>query len=439
MEQFQKLGLNQNSIATLRARTFDTPTPIQRLAIPILLQGEDLVGQAQTGTGKTVAFGLPIIEDTRPGRGPAQSLVLCPTRELANQLVDELNKTAKGTPFKAHPFYGGVGYGNQIAAIRRGDITCIVACPGRLLDLLEQKVVDLSRVRHVVLDEADRMFDMGFIRDIERIFQFVPKERQTMLFSATMPAEVRRLAERYLRHPETVRAEQGPTATELAEQFAVPVPGDKTAALVALLSKERPEKSVIFTRTKHGAKRLAKRLKSMGYKADALQGNLSQNARDRVMAEFRDGAFDHLVATDVASRGLDVKGISHVVNFDFPTANEDYVHRIGRTGRAGVTGRAFLFVAHGEERDVHHVERVAGIRLTPYELGPVAPLPSTPGQDREPRDPSPGRRNPFHANRGHGGNGGYGGNRGNGGPRGSGGNGRRDGNGRVQTRRSFAR
>jgi ATP-dependent RNA helicase DeaD len=233
---FDTLGLGPHSLTALRARGFDAPTPIQALSIPILLQGEDLVGQAQTGTGKTLAFGLPIIEDTRPGRGPPQTLVLAPTRELANQIVEELNSMAHGTPFKAFAVYGGVGFGNQIAALRRGNVTCLVACPGRLLDLLQRGEVDLRMLRHVVLDEADRMLDMGFVRDIDRIFHYVPARRQTMLFSATLPPEIKRLAERYLHRPESVRAESGPTATELTEQFEIAARGgDKTALLVALL------------------------------------------------------------------------------------------------------------------------------------------------------------------------------------------------------------
>src|SRR5438067_4378405 len=392
---FDKLGLKPTSLRALQQRGFDTPTPIQNLAIPIVLQGEDLIGQAQTGTGKTLAFGLPIIEDTEVGRGPPQTLVLAPTRELANQIVDELNKMAKGTPFKAFAVYGGVGFGNQIAALRRGDVTCIVACPGRLLDLLQQRAVDLSMLKHVVLDEADRMLDMGFIRDIDKIFQFVPRQRQTLLFSATIPKEVLGLAQRYLHQPESVRAETGPTATELTEQFEISVRTDKFAVLLALLAKEKPERSLIFTRTKHGAKRLAKRLHALGHRADALQGNLSQNARDRVMAQFRAGGFDHLVATDVAARGLDVKEITHVVNFDFPMVNEDYVHRIGRTGRAGKTGRAFLFVERGEERDARHVERLSGVPLQPYDIGvvPAAPAQANAPQFQDQGPPQRGYRN----------------------------------------------
>jgi ATP-dependent RNA helicase RhlE len=217
---------------------------------------------------------------------------------------------------------------------------------------------------------------MGFIRDIDKIFGFLPRERQTMLFSATMPTEIQKLAQRYLHKPEHVRAETGPTATELTDQFGVVIEGDKFAHLLALMQKEKPAVSLIFTKTKHGAKRLAKKLAASGYKTDALQGNLSQNARDRVMAQFRDGGIDHLVATDVAARGLDVKGITHVINFDFPMVNEDYVHRIGRTGRNGERGRAFLFIEKGEEKDARAVERIAGIRIEEYDVGPLPHVPA---------------------------------------------------------------
>ena len=376
---FAQFGLTTTTLKALAKKKFETPTPIQKLAIPILMQGDDLVGQAQTGTGKTAAFGLPVIEDTKPVRG-IQTLVLAPTRELANQIVDELNWMGAGTNFRAYPVYGGVGFGNQISALRSGSITCLVACPGRLLDLLQRGDVHLGGVRHVILDEADRMLDMGFIRDIDKIFGYLPRERQTMLFSATIPPEIQKLAQRYLHKPEFVRAETGPTATELTDQFGVVIRGDKFAHLLALMEKEKPQMSVIFTRTKHGAKRLAKKLNASGYQADALQGNLSQNARDRIMAQFKDGKLDHLVATDVAARGLDVKGITHVINFDFPMVNEDYVHRIGRTGRNGERGRAFLFIEPGEEKDARAVERIAGVRIEEYDVGKLPHVPQAAAQ-----------------------------------------------------------
>ena len=382
-EGFAQFGLRNETLAALAKKGFTQPTPIQLLALPIVLKGADLIGQAQTGTGKTAAFGLPVIEDTQ-GRG-VQTLVLAPTRELANQIVDELNSLAHGNKtFKAHAIYGGVGFGNQINALRRGDITCLVACPGRLLDLLQKREVDLRGLRTVVLDEADRMLDMGFIRDIDKIFAYVPKQRQTLLFSATVPPEIRKLAERYLYKPESVRAESGPTATELTDQYRINVRGDKYPVLLALMTKEKPAMSVIFTRTKHGAKKLAKRLADEGYKADALQGNLSQNARDRVMAQFRDGGIDHLVATDVAARGLDVKGITHVINYDFPMVNEDYVHRIGRTGRMGERGRSFLFVEAEEERDAKSVERISGVPIASYDVGPLPRVTLPPLKQPEP-------------------------------------------------------
>jgi superfamily II DNA/RNA helicase len=403
---FQSFGLKPATMAALAKKGYKQPTPIQELAIPILLQGDDIIGQAQTGTGKTAAFGLPIVEDTR-GRG-IQTLILAPTRELANQIVEEMTWMGAGTAFKPHAIYGGVGFGNQINALRRGDLTCLVACPGRLLDLLQRGDVKLDGIRHVVLDEADRMLDMGFIRDIEKIFRHLPTNRQTMLFSATMPPEVRKLAERYLRTPEFVRAESGPTATELTDQFEIKVQGDKFPVLLALMQKEDPIASVIFTKTKHGAKRLARRLAACGYKTDALQGNLSQNARDRVMAAFREGKIEHLVATDVAARGLDVSGISHVINFDFPMVNEDYVHRIGRTGRAGKRGRAFLFVDRDEEKDARAVERIAGVKLERYDVGPLPQVPAeaSTGAQKPQLEHSRGPRGAPRGHQSHGG--GYG-------------------------------
>ena len=430
---FEQFGLSTTTLKALAKKKFTTPTPIQQLAIPILMQGDDLVGQAQTGTGKTAAFGLPIIESTRNVRG-IQTVVLAPTRELANQIVEEMNWMGAGTSFKAYPVYGGVGFGNQINALRRGDITCLVACPGRLLDLLQRGDVHLGGVRHVVLDEADRMLDMGFIRDIDKIFAYLPRERQTMLFSATMPTEIQKLAQRYLHKPEHVRAETGPTATELTDQFGVVIRGDKFAHLLAVMEKEKPVMSLIFTRTKHGAKRLAKKLSASGYRSDALQGNLSQNARDRIMAQFRDGGIDHLVATDVAARGLDVKGVTHVINFDFPMVNEDYVHRIGRTGRNGERGRAFLFIEPGEEKDARAVERLAGIRIEEYDVGVLPQVPQAAQQHVDNGPPGGGGRAGYRNSGGHArGSGGYNGGGGGGQRRGYGG-GSRGGGGGGQAR-----
>ncbi|HVL47006.1 MAG TPA: DEAD/DEAH box helicase [Candidatus Thermoplasmatota archaeon] len=376
MSTFQSFPLKTSTLKALAERGFVNPTPIQNAAIPLLLQGEDVIGQARTGTGKTAAFGIPLVEALEARRG-VQSLVLAPTRELANQIVEELNLLGKGTPFRAVAIYGGVGFGAQEAAVGpRGNATCVVACPGRLLDLLERRTISLANVRHVVLDEADRMLDMGFIHDIDRIFKHLPKERQTALFSATLPAEIRKLAEKYLRAPETVKAEEGPLATPLTEQYRVDIRGDGLAPLLTILERERPERAVVFTRTKHTAKRIAAKLQAARLKADALQGNLSQSARDRVMAGFRSGSVHILVATDVASRGIDVAELTHVIQYDMPTTADDYVHRTGRTGRAGRPGRAFLLVPPGGDGEVRAIERLSGIPMQRYDPGPLVVVPA---------------------------------------------------------------
>ncbi len=380
MVSFEQLNLPPRILKTLAGRGFTEPTPIQASTIPLLLQGEDVVGQARTGTGKTAAFGLPLVVDaelhsTGARRQDIQALILAPTRELANQITEELNSFGEGTRFRAFPAYGGVGFGRQTEALRRGNVTCLVACPGRLLDLLQQGLVDLGKVRTVVLDEADRMLDMGFVRDIDRIFTYLPKDRQTALFSATLPQEIKKLCSRYLQNPEWIRTEAGPLATPLAEQFRVDTDVNKLAPLLTLLQSEKPDRAVIFTRTKHGAKRLGKKLAQAGYSADALHGNLSQSARDRVMASFRTGELGILVATDVAARGIDVAELSHVIQYDVPNVAEDYVHRTGRTGRAGKEGRAFIFVSAPEVRDFHAIERIAGMPITPFSLGPLVDVP----------------------------------------------------------------
>ncbi|HWG90793.1 MAG TPA: DEAD/DEAH box helicase, partial [Candidatus Thermoplasmatota archaeon] len=364
-------------LRSLNRRGYETPTPIQAATIPLIIQGEDVVAQARTGTGKTAAFGIPLVEG-RKGDS-LQALVLAPTRELANQITEELNLLGNGTPFRAFAAYGGVGFGKQTEALtaRTNRVTCLVACPGRLLDMIDRGMVDLRGVRTVILDEADRMLDMGFIRDIEKIFRHLPKERQTALFSATLPEEIKKLCTKYLSSPEWVKTENGPLSTPLAEQFQIKVPQDKLPHLLTLLALEKPERAVVFTRTKHGAKRLGKKLQAAGYQADALHGNLSQTARDRVMQQFRDGEVKILVATDVAARGIDVAELTHVIQVDVPTVAEDYMHRTGRTGRAGREGRAFLFVGPEEEREAKAIERLAGVPIRPFDLGPLVKVPQT--------------------------------------------------------------
>ena len=383
-QTFAELKISTGTLDAIAAMGYETPSPIQGQAIPPFLQGRDILAQARTGTGKTAAFGIPIAEAARnlpdPGRnGAIVALVLVPTRELALQVTEELAQIAKGSRIRVIPIYGGVGMGKQNDDLRRGGNQVVVATPGRLLDHMQQGTIRLDRVRQLILDEADRMLDMGFLPDVERILRAVPQQRQTGLFSATVPEPIRRLSSKFLNDPVTVKVEAGPTATPLAEQFKIFMEKPhKTRALLALLAKEKPEQVIIFTRTKHLAKRLAPQLERSGHKAAALQGNMSQGQRERAMSAFREGTVTVLVATDIASRGIDVPEVSHVVNFDLPDEPEAYVHRIGRTGRMGRTGKAFTFVQSDEHRDLRTIESISGIRMTEYDVGELPPEPQMP-------------------------------------------------------------
>ncbi|MEA3142767.1 MAG: ATP-dependent helicase DeaD [Thermoplasmata archaeon] len=375
---FKEFNLSTGTLDAIAAMGYEEPSPIQRDAIPHLLQGRDLLGQARTGTGKTAAFGIPLIEKVRAVRnGGVVALVLVPTRELAIQVADELTEIAKGSGLRVIPVYGGAGFGKQNDMLHQGGTHVVVATPGRLLDHLQQGTVRLDKVQTLILDEADRMLDMGFLPDMQRVLRAVPKVRQTALFSATVPDAIRKLTGQFLTDPVNVKVETGPTATPLCDQFKVFLEKPlKTRSLLALLAKEKPERTIVFTRTKHLAKRLAPQLGRAGHKAVALQGNMSQGQRERAMQAFRDGDVDLLVATDVASRGIDVPEVSHVVNFDLPDEPEAYVHRIGRTGRMGRTGRAFTFVQSDEHRDLKLIERISGIPMAEYEVGELPPEPA---------------------------------------------------------------
>ncbi|MDX1612150.1 MAG: DEAD/DEAH box helicase [Candidatus Thermoplasmatota archaeon] len=371
---FDAFKLRQETRQALDNMGYTEPTPVQAEAIAPLLEGRDLLAQARTGTGKTAAFGIPVVDATA-GKS-VQTLVLVPTRELANQVAQELNRIGKGSPFNAASIYGGVGYKSQIKALRRNSkTTCIVACPGRLLDLLENKGCNLDDVRTVVLDEADRMLDMGFVHDIEKILAYVPGDHQTIMTSATMPDGIRKLSHQYLIDPVTVQPEEGSLGTPLTDQFRIMVRGEATAQLVRLIEKEDPERAVVFTDTKHTAKRMAAKLKAAGYKADALQGNMSQRQRDRTMKALRTGETRIMVATDVAARGIDVEELTHVIQFDLPKKPEDHVHRTGRTGRAGKDGRAFLFAQPNQAKKVDKIAEHAGVPIKSYDLGQVPRLP----------------------------------------------------------------
>lgn len=361
--KFESFQLHPNIMAGVKAQGYTTPTPIQRQAIPQVMQGRDVMGLAQTGTGKTAAFVLPILERLLQGpRGRIRALIIAPTRELAEQIHESIKELGRQTKLHSITIYGGVGVNPQIQKLRAG-VEVVVACPGRLLDHINQGTIRLSSLEVLVLDEADRMFDMGFLPDIRRILKHVPTKRQTLLFSATMPDDIRRLAHEILHDPVTVQV--GHTAPVNTVSHALYPVGQhlKTALLLELLHHTDTGSVLIFTRTKHRAKRVAQQLEKAGYKAASLQGNLSQNRRQAALDGFRDGSFQVLVATDIAARGIDVSSISHVINYDIPDTVDAYTHRIGRTGRAAKTGDAFTLITREDEPVVRSIERVLGAKI----------------------------------------------------------------------------
>lgn len=342
---------------------YAAPTPIQELAIPPVLAGRDLFGLAQTGTGKTAAFVLPTLQRLHGGpQGKIRALILAPTRELAEQTHTYIEKIASHTPLKSIVIYGGVSKHAQIVRIRQGaDI--IVACPGRLLDLINDRAVSLAHVETLILDEADHMFDQGFLPDVRRILKNLPKKRQTLVFSATMPTEIRTLAEEIMTDPATVQIDHTKPMETIAHMFYRVDQADKTALLKKILQEKEISTAIVFTRTKHKAKNLGRQLEYAGLKATSLQGNLSQQKRQQALDGFKNGTYTILVATDIAARGIDVSGISHVINFDMPSTTETYTHRTGRTGRASRTGEAFTFVAPDDYKMVKALERSLGTNL----------------------------------------------------------------------------
>jgi ATP-dependent RNA helicase RhlE len=389
---FAELGLAEPLLLALRDAGFTHPTPIQAKAIPHLLDDHDLIGIAQTGTGKTAAFALPIlqhlIEDpVRMAPKTVRALVLAPTRELALQIGETVHKLSRHTRLKHTVIFGGVGQNPQVQALARG-IDIVVATPGRLLDLMSQGAVRLDQVTHLVLDEADRMLDMGFVRDVQKILAKLPDQRQSMLFSATMPGPVAKLAKSMLWEPMRVEVTPEVVTVEAIEQHVFHVPtASKRDLLENLLADEALSRVVVFTRTKHGANRLAGQLAKSGFSADAIHGNKSQNARQRALAAFKTGEVRVLVATDLFARGIDVAEVTHVVNFDLPNEPESYVHRIGRTGRAGRTGIAYAFCDPSEKGFLKDIERLTRVAIT------VARTPGLPQPRREaPRPPQPQKR-----------------------------------------------
>jgi ATP-dependent RNA helicase RhlE len=354
---FEQFMFDRRIAAGVKAVGYTAPTPIQEEAIPVILKGRDVLGLAQTGTGKTAAFVLPILQRLSRGpRGRVRALIVAPTRELAEQIHQDIVRLGRDTKVRSATIYGGVAKGPQLAALRRG-VEIVVACPGRLLDHVGAGAIDLSLVEVLVLDEADRMCDMGFLPDVRRIIRQLPENRQTLFFSATMPKDVRALADRILAEPETVQI--GAIAPAKTVSHALyPVPDDRRKELLtAMLQRAATGRVLIFTRTKHRARNLADHLKRHGHRASALQGNMSQQQRQRAIDGFRGGKIDVLVATDIAARGIDVSNISHVINFDMPDTVDAYTHRIGRTGRAERVGEAFTFAVRGDGHLVRQIER----------------------------------------------------------------------------------
>ena len=361
--QFEQFSFNSRILSGIKNAGYTTPTPIQQQAIPVVLKQQDILGLAQTGTGKTAAFMLPILQllSAEPSRF-IRALIIVPTRELAEQIHQTAKDLGKNTRLRSTTIYGGVGKGSQLNALRRGtDI--VVACPGRLLDLLNDKLIDLSHVEILVLDEADHMCDMGFLPDIRRILKRVPEKRQTLFFAATMQDEIRSLANNILHNPITVQIGMiAPTKT--VSHALYPVPQTlKTTLVTSLLHDLKTDRVLIFTRTKHRARTLAGKLDKQGFRTTALQGNMSQNQRQASLDGFRNGRFDILVATDIAARGIDVSEISHVINFDMPDTVDAYIHRIGRTGRAEATGKAFTFCTSDDESMIRDIEKVLGHKI----------------------------------------------------------------------------
>ena len=370
---FADLGLSAPVLEALAAVGYESPSPIQAATIPVLLTGRDMVGQAQTGTGKTAAFALPVLSRIEVRRGPPQCLVLVPTRELAIQVSEAFQRYAAAIPgFHVLPLYGGQSYAPQFASLKRG-AQVVVGTPGRVMDHLKRGTLDLGTVRTIVLDEADEMLQMGFVDDIDWILEQARPERQVVLFSATMPAPIRRIAQKHLRDPEevTIRGRTS-TATSIRQRYWVVSGVHKLDALTRILEAEPFDAMLVFARTKQSTVELAERLEARGFAAAALNGDMQQKDRERTIARLKGGQLDILVATDVAARGLDVERIGHVVNYDVPYDTESYVHRIGRTGRAGRAGEAILFITPRERNMLRYIERATRQPIEPMELPSIA-------------------------------------------------------------------
>jgi ATP-dependent RNA helicase DeaD len=382
MSTFEELGLSPAILQTLGELGYTEPTPIQEQAIPALLAGHDVIGQAQTGTGKTAAFGLPLLQYLDPSSQETQAIVLTPTRELCIQVTQALRAYAEHLGIEVVAVFGGAPIATQQSRLRKG-AHVVVATVGRMMDLLSRRSLVLTSARYVVLDEADEMLDLGFIEDVEKILRMCPSGRQTGLFSATMPAPVARLAETYMYEPVTIKVTPQQLTVDAIEQAYVEVePRNKTERLIEVLRAEEPEQAIIFCRTKIGAARLDRELRDKGFRNKALHGDMSQGQRDGVMIQFKERGMPLLVATDVAARGLDIEHVTHVINYDVPNSPEIYVHRIGRTGRVGRTGRAITFVTAKQLDEISNIERVAKTTIGEWE----------PPEERIEHAPRPRRR-----------------------------------------------
>ena len=401
---FTSLGLSAPILDALVEQGYETPTPIQVQAIPAILQGKDVMGAAQTGTGKTAGFTLPILERLSKGRpaqaNQARALVLTPTRELAAQVADSVSIYARYLPLRSAAVFGGVKINPQMIKLRKG-VDVLVATPGRLLDLYNQNAVRFKHLEVLVLDEADRMLDMGFIHDIRKILNLLPKYRQNLMFSATFSKQIRDLAKGLVNDPVEISVSPRNTAVESVDQWIYPVDKKQKAALLTqLILDNRWQRVLVFSRTKHGANKLTRQLESAGINAVAIHGNKSQGARTKALAEFKSGKIHILVATDIAARGLDIDQLPQVVNFDLPNVPEDYIHRIGRTGRAGATGQAISLVSADEFIQLSDIERLLRQLLTrklidgfePVHELPESKLSNRPIRAKKSKKPKPGHR-----------------------------------------------
>ncbi|RDU96473.1 DEAD/DEAH box helicase [Trinickia dinghuensis] len=379
---FDQFGLAPEILRAVTEQGYTTPTPIQAEAIPVVLAGRDVMGAAQTGTGKTASFSLPIIQrllpaantSASPARHPVRALILTPTRELADQVAANVQSYAKHTPLRSAVVFGGVDMNPQSAELRRG-VEVLIATPGRLLDHVQQKTANLGQVQILVLDEADRMLDMGFLPDLQRILNLLPKERQTLLFSATFSGEIKKLASTYLRNPQTIEvARSNSTATNVTQLVYEVAEGDKTGAVVQLIRERELKQVIVFCNSKIGASRLARQLERDGVVASAIHGDKSQNERMQALDAFKRGEIEALVATDVAARGLDIAELPAVINFDLPFNAEDYVHRIGRTGRAGASGDALSLCSPNERKQLAEIEKLIKKPLQVQRLAVETPV-----------------------------------------------------------------